>query len=386
MPFCLVLVVMSLLRVGGVGGLVHALPPEMKTIHWSGEFGWFYLASWTIMVSFGYNTSAMAQRYFSVDDERSARKIALLCSVLFFAGAFIWFIPPMAMRVIYPVLPSLRAALPKPSEAAYAVASLTLLPHGLIGVMLAAMFSATMANLSAQFNLKSAILTKDMYQALLRKGAGDRELLAVGWITTFLIGGATTVIAVMMAASGQSVFQVMLTFNTLMSLAYGPPALLGLAVRRTPPWSGLASFATGLVLGILGAFVYHWSLIQQVAIIIPSSFGVFFLSMLLDRGDWPARERLFRNLNTPVDVCKELKDSADFTGPVFRFLSRTICAIGGLSLLLLFDVPSNQRLTVIWFALLTLAVGGSLFFIRGNPKAAANVTHSEEVPQVRTSP
>jgi len=386
MPFCLVLVVMSLLRVGGVGGLVHALPPEMKTIHWSGEFGWFYLASWTIMVSFGYNTSAMAQRYFSVDDERSARKIALLCSVLFFAGAFIWFIPPMAMRIIYPVLPSLRAALPKPSEAAYAVASLTLLPHGLIGVMLAAMFSATMANLSAQFNLKSAILTKDMYQALLRKRAGDRELLVVGWITTFLIGGATTVIAVMMAASGQSVFQVMLTFNTLMSLAYGPPALLGLAVRRTPPWSGLASFATGLVLGILGAFVYHWSLIQQVAIIIPSSFGIFFLSMLLDRGDWPARERLFRNLNTPVDVGKELKDSADFTAPVFRFLSRTICAIGGLSLLLLFDVPSNQRLTVIWFALLTFAVGGSLFFIRGNPNPPANVTHPEEVPLVRTSP
>jgi SSS family solute:Na+ symporter len=384
MPFCLVLVVMSLLRVGGVAGLVHALPPEMKTIHWSGEFGWFYLASWKIMDSFGYNTSAMAQRYFSVDDERSARKIALLCSVLFFAGAFIWFIPPMAMRVVYPVLPSLRAALPKPSEAAYAVASLTLLPHGLIGVMLAAMFSATMANLSAQFNLKSAILTKDMYQALLRKAAGDRELLVVGWITTFLIGGATTVIAVMMAASGQSVFQVMLTFNTLMSLAYGPPALLGLAVRRTPPWSGLASFVTGLVLGILGAFVYHWTLIQQVAIIIPSSFSVFFLSMLLDRGDWPARERLFRNLNTPVDVGRELRDSADFTGPVFRFLSRTICGIGVLSLLLLFDVPSNQRLTVIWFALLTLAVGGSLFFIRGNPTAATNATDPDEVPLVRT--
>ena len=191
----------------------------------------------------------------------------------------------MAMRVIYPTLPALRMTLPNPSEAAYAVASLTLLPHGLIGVMLAAMFSATMANLSAQFNLKSAILTKDMYQALLRKDAGEHELLVVGWITTLLVGGITTVIAVVMAASGQSVFQVMLTFNTLMSLAYGPPALLGLVVRRTPPWSGLASFFTGLILGILGAFVYHWSLIQQVAIIIPSSFGIFFLTMLVDQGE-----------------------------------------------------------------------------------------------------
>src|ERR1019366_7825521 len=191
---------------------------------------------------------------FRGEDERSARKIALLCCGLFFVGAFLWFIPPMAMRVVYPELP--RMGLPNADEAAYAVASLTLLPHGLIGVMLAAMFSATMANLSAQFNVKSGILTKDVYQSLFRKNAGEHELLVVGWVTTFLVGGATTVIAVIMAASGQSVFQIMLTFNTLMSLAYGPPALLGLVVRRTPPWSGLASSATGLILGMLGAFVY----------------------------------------------------------------------------------------------------------------------------------
>ena len=247
----------------------------MKTIHFSGEFGWVYLVSWTIMVSFGYNTSAMAQRYFSVDDERSARKVALLCCGLFALGAFLWFIPPMAMRIIYPDLHAVWPSLPNPSEASYAVASLTLLPHGLIGVMLAAMFSATMATLSGMFNLKAAILTKDVYQVLFRRNAGDQELLRVGWITTFLLGGVTTVIAMVMALSGQSVFGVMLKFNTLISLAYGPPALLGLVVRRTPPWSGLASFATGLILGMLGAFVYDWSLIQQVEIIIPASFGIF---------------------------------------------------------------------------------------------------------------
>jgi solute:Na+ symporter, SSS family len=372
MPFCMVLVITSLARVGGILGLVHSLPPEMKTLHVSGEFGWIYLVSWTIMVAFGYNTSAMAQRYFSVDTERSARKVALLCCGLFFAGAFLWFIPPMAMRTIYPDLHAVWPSLANPSEGAYAVASLTLLPHGLVGVMLAAMFSSTMANLSAQFNLKSAILTKDLYQALLRKDAGDHELLVVGWIATFLIGGATTVVAALMAASGRSVFQVMLTFNTLMSLAYGPPALLGLAVRRTPPWSGLASFSVGLVLGMLGAFVYHWSLIQQVGYIIPASFGIFFLSMLFDRGDTPARARLFQNLNTPIDVERELKDTPDFTIPVFRFLSRTISAIGLLSLLLLPVAPADQRTTVLWFSVLTLLVGGSLFFVHGQHSAAEN--------------
>src|SRR5690349_13737069 len=365
MPFCLVLGILSLVRVGGVTGLIHSLPPEMKTLHVSGEFGCIYIVSWTIMVSFGYNTSAMAQRYFSVDTEASARKVALLCCGLFFAGAFLWFIPPMAMRVVYPDLRTLWPALANPSEGSYAVASLTLLPHGLIGVMLAAMFSATMATLSAQFNLKAAILTKDLYQELFRKHASDRELLIVGWVMTFFVGASTTVIAALIAKNGFSVFDVMLTFNTLMSLAYGPPALLGLAVRRTPPWSGLASFAVGLILGLLGAFVYHWSLIQQVFYILPPSIGVFFLTMLFDRGDTPGRARLFKYLNTPVDVATELKDVPDFTVPVFRFLSRTISLIGLLSLLLMFGAPAQQRSSVLLFAVLTLLVGASLHFVRG---------------------
>src|SRR6266704_3627057 len=252
MPFCLVLVITSVAKVGGVSGLVHSLPPAMKTIHFSGEFGWVYLISWTIMVSFGYNTSAMAQRYFSVDDERSARKVALLCSGLFFVGAFLWFLPPMAMRVIYPDLHTVWPALANPREASYAVASLTLLPHGLIGVMLAAMFSATMANLSANFNLKSAILSKDIYQTLFRPQASERELLITGALMTILVGGITIALAAIMAARGESIFQVMMTFNTLISLSYGPPALLGLVFRRTPWWSGIATFATGLVLGMVG--------------------------------------------------------------------------------------------------------------------------------------
>ena len=368
-PFCLVLVIASLMRVGGISGLIHSLPPELKTIHTNGEFGWIYILSWTIMVSFGYNTSAMAQRYFSVDNEHSARKVALLCSGLFVVGAFIWFIPPMAMRVVYPDLHSVWPHVTNVSEASYAVASLTLMPHGLIGIMLAAMFSSTMANVGANFNVKSAILTKDIYQALIRKKATERELLIVGWVMTFLVSGCTIAIAAAMASTGQSVFAVMLTFNTLISLAYGPPALLGLVIRRTPWWSGLATFAIGLVLGILGAFVYHWGLIEQVVIIIPASFGVFFLSMLLDRGDTPARALLFKDLNTPVDVATELKDSPDFTSQVFRFLSRTIACIAVLSLFLLLATAGRDRLTILWFSGITLLASLLLSSIHGRKNA-----------------
>jgi solute:Na+ symporter, SSS family len=372
MPFCFVLVITALTRVGGIGGFFHSLPPQMKTIPVVGEFGWIYVLSWTVMVSFGYNTNAMAQRYFSVDNERSAKRIALLCSGLFLVGAFLWFIPPMAMRIVYPDLHTVWPGRANVAEAAYAVASLTLLPHGLVGIMLAAMFSSTMANLSATFNLKSAILTKDIYQTLFRKDASDRELLIVGWIPTFLVAAFTISVAGIMASRGESVFSVMLTFNTLISLAYGPPALLGLVIRRSPPWSGFISFILGLILGILGAYVFNWSLIQQVAYIIPSSFGVFFFSMLFDRGDTPERARLFLDLDTPVDVARELQDSPDHTTQVFRFLSRTIATIGALSLLLLFAVPAHDRLTVVWFGGITLLVSFFLRSVHSTPATQAD--------------
>lgn len=362
LPFCIVLAAASLLHVGGLSGLAHSLPIQMKTIPFRGEFGWIYLACWTVMVSFGYNTAAMAQRYFSVEDERAAKRVALLCAGLFFLGAFLWFIPPMAMRIVYPNLHAVWPHLANPNEASYVAASLTYLPHGLIGVMLAAMFSATMASLSANFNLKSAILSKDIYQTLLRPRASEREILIVGIFMTLLIGGVTTAFAVIMALRGDSIFSVMMTFNTLISLSYGPPALLGLVFRRTPWWSGIATFATGLTLGIVGDFVFHWSFIQQVVFVIPPAFAVFFLSMLFDGKELPGRARLFKKLNTPVDP-SEISDTPDFSEPVFRFLSQAVAGIGLASLLLLIPNPPGAYPIILSFSALTLCVATSLWLV-----------------------
>ena len=372
LPFCIVLAAASLAHVGGISGLLHSLPPQMKTIPLHGEFGWIYLVCWTVMVSFGYNTSAMAQRYFSVEVERSARRVALLCSGLFVVGAFLWFIPPMAMRLIYPDLHSIWPHLANPNEASYVVASLTFLPHGLIGVMLAAMFSATMANLSANFNLKSAILSKDIYQKLFRPAATERELLVIGAVMTLLVGGLTTALAAVMAHRGESIFSVMITFNTLVSLSYGPPALLGLVFRRTPWWSGIATFATAFTLSLLGDFVFHWSFINQIEFVLPPAFAVFFLSMLFDRKESPERARLFERLGKAVQP-SEISHVPDFSRTVFRFLSRSVAGIGLASLLLLIPNPPDARLTILSFSAVTLAVAVSLWFLSGNSLAAVNV-------------
>jgi hypothetical protein len=159
----------------------------------------------------------------------------------------------------------------------------------------------------------------------------------------------------------------MVTFNTVMSLAYGPPALLGLVVRRTPSYSGLAAFAVALAVGSVGSFVLRWGLVTNVLAVVPASVAVFFLSRLFPETD-PAHaarnEDLSRRLDTPVDVKAELGDSHDPTTEVFRFLSRTTAVVGLLCLPFVFTAPPGQRATAVGYVGITLALAAGLAFVK----------------------
>lgn len=376
LPFCLVLVGAALVRVHGITGLIHSLPPQMVTLHLQGRYNWAYVICWTLMVTVGYNTSVMAQRYFSVDTERSAKKVALLCAVLFVFGACIWFIPPMAMRVLYPDLSKIMPGFANPHETAFAVASLTLLPNGLIGIMLAAMLSSAMANLSGLFNVNASIIAKDVYTILLPRSSAKSNPLLVGRLTTAGVAIAVTMLAVLFAVTGKTVFSVTVTFNTVLALSYGPPALLGLIIKKTPHWSGMASFFVGLTVGSIGSFLLGWGLVMNIIIVAPLSIGAFLLTMAFDRHGSAGSERrnsLFLRLATPVDVSRELGASADQTTRVFRFLSFATGTVGLLCLLLLLTVPASDRLIVVAHSGVTLLIAVALIFVRG--KEPGNPLH-----------
>jgi SSS family transporter len=375
MPFTLVMGYAALSRVGGLHGLIAALPADMTSLQLPvPAFGWPYVLCWSVMTSFGYNTAAMAQRYFSVDDEASSRKVALLCFGLFLVGAFIWFLPPLAMRVLQPDLTAVWPGLTNPHESSYALAALTFLPNGLIGIMLAAMFSATMSSISGLLNVHASIISRDIFPALFPSRAGESEKLTVGWIATLGVGIVLTAVALVMAGSGASVFKWMVEFNTVMSLAYGPPALLGLVVRRTPRSSGLASFVVGLVLGSYVTFWAKAGLVATVLVVVPASVLAFFLARFFETDDaahGARRKAFFTRLDTPVDVVRELGDGPDPTAQVFRFLSRSTGLVGLASLLVLFSAGPDDRATVIAYVAITLALAAGLSFVRGETRLVA---------------
>jgi hypothetical protein len=175
----------------------------------------------------------------------------------------------------------------------------------------------------------------------------------------------------------------MVTFNTVMSLAYGPPALLGLVVKRTPSWSGLAAFAVALVIGCVGSFGLGWGLVTNVKYVVPASVAVFFLSALFreKRSDrLAARDALFARLDTPVDVAAEVDLRHDPTAEVFRFLSRATGLVGLLCVPFAFTAPADERATVVGYVAITLALAAGLALIRGRDRAPAAAPVSATLP------
>src|SRR5580698_252159 len=108
-----------------------------------------------------------------------------------------------------------------------------LLPAGMVGIIMAAMFSATMAAVSADFNAIASVLTQDVYRRLIRPAAAEQQLLFIGRWITFGLGALTTVLSLWVAFTHQeSLFNLMVTALGLFMAPTLLPILAGLTIRR----------------------------------------------------------------------------------------------------------------------------------------------------------
>ena len=240
------------------------------------------------MMSFGYNTAAMAQRYFSVDDERSARKVALLCfapvpgSAPSSGSSRRW---PCACctrtcTAVWPGLANPARVLVR-GRGADAAAERPGGDHAGRDVQrhdvepLRPLQHARRHHL--QGHLPAALPAA-------RRASGSCWSWA-GWPPS-AVGATMIALAMGMAASGQSVFEVMLTFNTVMSLAYGPPGAAGPGGEDARPagrgccpsrWPGARLLRQ--------PSSAHWGLVRQRArSSCPTSVAVFFAARPVEPG------------------------------------------------------------------------------------------------------
>src|SRR5690606_9924308 len=132
----------------------------------------------------------------------------------------------------------------------YVVFCIRYLPIGAMGVIIAAMLSATMSSISTTFNVYAAVISEDIIGQLFMKNASARTMLLVGRIVTLIEGGIVICLALLMSSHPGGVFQLMLQFSGIVIIPAGIPIFFGLIYKKTPQWAAIASYLTGLALGV----------------------------------------------------------------------------------------------------------------------------------------
>jgi SSS family solute:Na+ symporter len=171
---------------GGVSGFFERMPEGFLALA-NQEFTWIFLAGWTAIHFFMVGAEwAFVQRYLCVPTARDARKSAILFGVLYLVSPLFWMLPPLGYRVLHP------EANP---EQAYILAALSVLPAGMLGLMVAAMFSATASMVSSQLNVFAGVLTQDIVIPLLRRSPDERSRVKIGRGMTLGLGVLVTAVA-----------------------------------------------------------------------------------------------------------------------------------------------------------------------------------------------
>lgn len=175
----LIVVPMLFAEVGGISAFIEAAPEGFLGAT-NYEFNWVFLTGWIIVHMFKIGGEwAFVQRFLCVPKKKDAVKAAYLFGALYLFSPVIWMLPPMIFRILQP------SANP---EEAYILACQAVLPAGLVGLMISAMFSATVSMADSEINVYAGALTRDLYKPLFAKDCDENHLLKIGHRITWFLG------------------------------------------------------------------------------------------------------------------------------------------------------------------------------------------------------
>ncbi len=341
----MILVPLALTAAGGLTKMVQTIPAHFDPFN--GPKGApLFLSVYYVMILIKYSGNwTFIQRFYSVRDEAAGRKLAWLTAAFFFVFPVIFLFPSIAARAILPDLAN--------PEMAYVSVCLELLPEGIMGLMIAAMFAATMSVLSGEYNVTAGVLTRDIYQRLFNPKATERESLWVGRLMTLLLGATITLGALYVGGFGGA-FEANKLFTGLFAIPMTVPLILGVLLKRPQPWGALATVVVGIVLGLVlnTRPDIPWEVATLVEIV--ACVGIFMISGLVRNPDqaYGARvEAFFQKLATPVKESEKPKVKPGFQLAMTRLYAIAL-AVTGL-LFLGMSLPSVRELS----GLLALSAG-----------------------------
>ncbi len=356
---------------------------------------------WAVFIflkQFSINNNMLnCHRYLAAKDSKNAKKAALLACVLMTVGVLIWFTPSwfiasqgVDLSAHYPDAGS------KAGDFAYLYFVEQYMPAGMVGLLISAMFAATMSSMDSGLNRNSGIFVMNFYLPILRPNATEKELMIVSKITSTFFGIAIILIALFInSLKGLSLFDTMMYVGALIGFPMTIPAFCGFFIKRTPDWAGWGTLVVGGVVSYTVGFVITPEMIQNwfdlqpltgrewsdlkvaVGLIghLVFTAGFFALSTLfykpLEEKRQQDVDRFFNNLATPLVSDSTEQKKLDNKQ---RQMLGSLIAVSGVGVMAMFLLPNPfwGRMIFVFCGVIVLGVGVALMrAVDGNAERAS---------------
>jgi SSS family transporter len=224
---------------------------------------------------------AILQRLFTTKSAADCRRSIILQAVFIMPVLLMLYLTGTALFAFYQHNPAALQGLPS-DDAILPMFAVRELPSGISGLILAAIFAASMAVMSASVNSLTTATTVDFYQRLFRRDKSPQHYARVGRLGTALWGAAVTLMALFAGRLGV----LALAYNRVSSIISGP--LLGiflLAVLVPRATAAGALFGAGfgaVVVSLVSAFT-DWSFFWIGPIgVIATTLSGYLASLTMD--------------------------------------------------------------------------------------------------------
>ncbi len=240
--------------VGWWPGLLAHLPPEHLTlvVH-SGKYNWkFILAILLLGLQWATLDQGLLQSAFSARDPRVVSKGMVLSALMITPFAFLWIMPGLAARLLYPGLPKPEMAVP--------TLIVHLLPAGALGLVTCGFMASGLSTIGSNLGAVATMITNDLYGRFFNKDASPRQLLIAVRIATLFAGLMMIAITYLIPYLGGAV-DAYLTIISIMDMPLFVIAIVyGLLWKKTTWQGAMAGYLTGAVAGATLRFGLHYDI------------------------------------------------------------------------------------------------------------------------------
>lgn len=273
---------------GGVGGIVSLGIDHSKFELLNTTFAldqptiWFLLIGGLLANLFTYTSDqSVIQRYITTKDEKSATKSIWFNAIACIPVSILFYFIGTGLYAYYHGHPGLLDVSMNKSDQIFPFFIMQRLPVGLAGLLIAAVFSATMSTLSSNINSAATAFTTDFYQRF-KKDVDDRKSMRVARISTVMVGVLGILIAyALYLMKDLPVFEMFSMVVGLLVSGLGMFFLLGIFSTRITGWGVLSGFIlSSVVLYWVKQYTsIHWSL-YSIVVLISGTIVAYIASLL----------------------------------------------------------------------------------------------------------